>query len=190
MMSIKLTQFVANTLLALLVASTLAACGDSSDSAQKAAQATQAKKAVVKQAQPDDPLVHMSLATTASKGALPLDLHFEITAPPEPGKAVAIKLAFVPNSDLLGLHAVIKTLTGLQLSADAQAMFDAPKAGEVKEFSFNVTPASTGIFLTNVEVTVTRDTGDTTYVYAIPLAVAAATIAPTVASSASVASKG
>ena len=157
--------------LLLTAGALLAACGGPSDE-EKAAAAQQAKiKKVVKQVQPADPLAGMSSAVTGSKGTLPVDLRFELLDRPELNKPVNVRLAFVPTIDLFALNAVVKPAAGLQLPDDAPVKFDALKNGEIKEYKFVATPASTGIQLVTVELTVTRDTGDTTFTFSIPIPV-------------------
>lgn len=168
----KHSQWLRLTTVVGMVAIGLVACSNNSDEANLAAQQQAVKaKRVAKQAQPDDPLARMVKAVTASKGDLPVDVRFELGARPEPGKPVDIKLAFASSADLAALHATIKAANGLQTAPDLQAKFESVKSGEIKDYTFSVTPAATGIYIANLELTVTRDTGDNTYVYVIPVAV-------------------
>jgi len=149
----------------------LTGCSGDSDAEKTAAEQQAQAKRVVKKVKPADPLAGMSSAVTGTKGTVPLDVRFEIMDRPEANKPVNVRLAFVPTIDLYALHAVVKPMPGLQVGDDAQIKFDAPKNGEIKEFKFVATPSEAGIFLANIETTVTRDTGDTTFTFSVPVPV-------------------
>ncbi len=169
-------------ILLLGMMSVLTACGGQS-AAEKAAAEQQAKaKKVVKQVQPADPLAGMSSAITGSKGTVPVEVRFELLDRPEPNKPVNVRLAFVPSTDLDALHAVVKPSTGLQVAEDTQVKFDAPKSGEIKEYKYVAIPTAAGIFLCNIDVTVTRDTGDTQFTFTLPIPVPEATTGKTASS--------
>lgn len=153
----------------------IAACSGGSDDTQQALQQQAAKaRRARQQTQPEDPLARMVRAVTPSKGELPIDVRFELQQRPEPGKPVDIKLALVPSTDLAALQAVVKSAAGLQIADNTQIKFDTLKSGEMKDYTFAATPSGTGIFIASVDVTVTRETGDNTYTYSIPVAVPAA----------------
>lgn len=163
--------FVLKILMLTAMAAQLAACGGPSDAEKAAAEQQATVKKIVKQVQPADPLAGMASAVTGSKGTLPVDVRFELLDRPEPNKPVSIRLALVPTIDLYALHAMVKPTPGLQATEDTQVHFDSPKTGEIKEYKFAVTPTETGILLVNIEVTVTRDTGDTVFTFSLPVPV-------------------
>ncbi|HEX2584335.1 MAG TPA: hypothetical protein VHL14_04330 [Steroidobacteraceae bacterium] len=176
-------QFVLRLLVLMTLGLSIVACGPSDE--EKAAAEQQAKaKRVVKKVQPVDPLAGMSSAVTGTKGTLPVDVRFELLDRPEPHIPVNIRLAIVPTMDLIALHAVVKPTTGLQVSGDTQVKFDAPKNGEIKEHKFVATSTEAGIFIANIDVTVTRDTGDTTFTFSIPVPVPDKTAASATAAAA------
>lgn len=153
------------------IAALLCSCGHSDEENAAAAQKAAARK-VVKKVEVKDPLAGMSSAVTGSKGNLPVDVRFELMESPEIGKPVNIRLAFVPSMDLYAMHALIKSShAGITVSDNAQIKFEAPKTGEAKEFGFTATPASSGIQLVQIELTITRDTGDTSFNYTVPVPV-------------------
>ena len=152
-----------------LIVVLLTGCG-SSDEQQAAAQQMKVKK-VIKQVKPADPLAGLNSAVTGSSGTLPVDLRFELLDRPQPGKPGKIRLVFVPAIDLYAIHAVIKPSAGMEMADGADVKFDAPKKDELKDYQFAVTPSSTGIYLVNVDVTVTRDTGDTVFNFSLPVPV-------------------
>lgn len=152
-----------------LMVMVLTGCG-SSDEQQAAAQQLKVKK-VVKQVKPADPLAGLNSAVTGSSGTLPVDLRFELLDRPQPGEPGKIRLVFVPAVDLYAIHAVIKPGAGMTMTDGADVKFDAPKKDELKDYQFAVTPSSTGIYLVNVDVTVTRDTGDTVFNFSVPVPV-------------------
>jgi len=154
-----------------LIAMLLAACGGPSDEEKAAAEQLAKAKKVVKQAQPADPLAGMSSAVTGSKGVLPVDVRFELLDVPQIDKPLNVRVAFVPTSDLIALHAVIKSVAALKLADNEQVKFEMPKTGEIKEFKFVATPSAGGILVATIDVTVTRDTGDTTFTFSLPVAV-------------------
>jgi len=161
---------VSRLLILMFMGIALVACGPSDEEKAAAAQQATVKKRV-KKVEPTDPLAGMASAVTGSKGTLPVDVHFELLDRPEPNKPVNVRLALVPTMDLIAMHAVVKPMTGLQVGEDSQAKFDTPKNGEIKEYKFTVTPTDVGIFLANIEITVTRDTGDTTFLFSVPVPV-------------------
>lgn len=163
-----MTRVFALTTFALMVM-VLTGCG-SSDEQQAAAQQLKVKK-VVKQVKPADPLAGLNSAVTGSSGTLPVDLRFQLLDRPQPGKPAKIRLVFVPAIDLYAIHAVIKPGAGMAMADGADLKFDAPKKDELKDYQFAVTPSSTGIYLVNVDVTVTRDTGDTVFNFSVPVPV-------------------
>jgi len=178
-------QVVLRLLVLLILGFSLVACGPSDEEKAAAEQQAKARK-VVKKVQPVDPLAGMSSAVTGTKGTLPVDVRFELLDRPEPHTPVNIRLVLVPTMDLVALNAIVKPSAGLQISADSQVKFDEPKNGEIKEHKFVATPNEAGIFLANVDVTVTRDTGDTTFTFSIPVPVpdkAAVSAATTTAAS-------
>lgn len=162
---------IANLCTVLAMAVVLCGCGQSDEENAAAAQKAAARK-IVKKVEVKDPLAGMSSAVTGSKGNVPVDVRFELMNAPEISKPLNIRLAFVPSVDLYAVHASIKPpATGLSVAEDAQVKFEAPKNGEVKEFSFAAIPSSSGIQLVHVELTVTRDTGDTLFNYTVPVPV-------------------
>ncbi|MES1195315.1 MAG: hypothetical protein ABUL58_00015 [Steroidobacter sp.] len=181
-----LNQGIAKLLTLVMMGVLLAACGGQSDEQKAAAEQQAQARKVVKKVQPVDPLAGMYSAVTGSKGTLPVDVRFELLDRPEPNKPVNIRLAFVPAMDLYALHAVVKSTSGLQIADDAQVKFDSPKNGEIQEYKFVATPTVTGILLATVDVTVTRDTGDTSFVYslAVPVPDAASVAAASTSSAA------
>lgn len=178
--------FVLRLGMLLVMAAQLAACGGQSDTEKAAAEQQARIKKIVKKVQPADPLAGMSSAVTGSKGTLPVDVRFELLDPPELNKPGMIRLAFVPTVDLYAMNAVIKPMPGLQVADDAQVKIESPKTGEIKEYKFAVTPIATGIQLANVDVTVTRDTGDTTFTFSLPVPVPEAASAATASTAAAV----
>lgn len=169
---INIIRWLKAVICGVVLVAAVAACSRDSDQASTNSAQQQAAKAkrAAQQTKPEDPLAGMIKAVTASKGNLPLDVRFQLLSRPEAGKPLDIKLAFVPAADLQAISAVVKPADGLQLS-DVQTRFEAAKAGEIKEHTFTVTAPKSGIFLMNIEVTVTRETGDNTYVYSIPIPV-------------------
>jgi hypothetical protein len=161
---------ISGALVLIAGACALTACGPSAEEQAAKAQQAQTKK-VVKKQQPVDPLAGMSSAVTGTKGTLPLEVRFELLERPEPHKPAKVRLAFMPSMDLMAMHAVVKAAPGLQIADDAQIKFDAVKTGEIKELQFVATPSEVGILLANIDVTVTRDTGDTTFNFSIPIPV-------------------
>jgi len=148
----------------------LAACGPSDQEKAAAEQQAKAKK-IVKKVQPTDPLAGMSAAVTGSKGTLPVDVRFELLDRPEPNHPVTVRMVFAPTIDLITVRAVVKPMAGVQVAGDTQVKFDEPKNGEIKEYKFIATPTTTGILLVGIDITVTRDTGDTLFTYSLPIPV-------------------
>jgi len=168
-------DFVLKVIVMIAMGASVAGCGGKSDEEKAAAEQAAQTKKVVKKVQPADPLAGMSYAVTGTKGTLPLEVRFELLDRPEPTKPATVHLAFIPTMDLAGLRVAIKAMPGLHVGDDAQVKFEAIKNGEVKEYKFIATPATSGILLANVEATVTRDTGDTSFTFSLPVPVAAAT---------------
>lgn len=148
--------------------SVIAACSKESNTDAVQQQVTQTKRLAKV---PEDPLAGMTGAITASKGDLPVDVRFQLASRPQPGQPVEVKVAFASKAELMGLHAVIKPNDSLKMANDVQTRFDALKPGEIKDYSFTATPPTSGIYIATLELTVTRDAGDNTYSYSIPLAV-------------------
>jgi hypothetical protein len=171
MKSIKSITGIASLCAAVVAVALLCSCGNSDEEAAAAAKQAAARK-VVKKVVVNDPLAGMSSAVTGSKGNLPVDVHFELMTTPEISKPMTIRLAFVPTVDLFAIQAAVKSPSaGISVADNSQIKFEAPKNGEVKEYSFSATPASSGIQLVQVELTITRDTGDTVFNYTLPVPV-------------------
>lgn len=155
----------------------LAACDNSKEEEAAAQAAEAARQAAIKRAQQqkkaEDPLIGLGKAIALSKGQLPVDLRFELTAAPTPGAPAEVRLMMRANEDLEALLVAMSPLNDLQLQGELRPRFGPTKSGELRDLSFSAVAPATGIYLANVDITVTRPGGETTYEFVVPVGVPA-----------------
>jgi len=155
-----------------LSCSVLSGCNRDSEPAQAPAASQTAKSASSVSA---DPLAGMVKAVTSDTRHQFIELRFDLSAKPQVGEAVDIKLALRAADDLADVKLTLSADPKLAIIAGGDAAFAAIKAGEIVTHTVTLRPTGTGIIVMDANLALTANGGPRTLNYAIPVAVIGAT---------------
>ena len=158
------------TSLAVLLAVSLAACDRNADSPAPDTSATTQQQSSATQAV-KDPFPSMTRAVNLSKAEQPVELRFELLATPQAAKPVQLKLNLLGLIDTSELQLQVSSASELAITTGAQTTYAALKQGESWAPTLELTSKSNGLFLLEVQLQATTESGVHTYKYAIPVAI-------------------
>jgi hypothetical protein len=111
-------------------------------------------------------------AASQGKSVLPVQLKFDLAQRPTLGQALAVNLAVMPQIDASPAGIQVTGGDGLTIAPGANAIdLPAVEAGRVYRQSVTVTPASDGVLLLSVLVSLKHDEMTESRAFSIPLIV-------------------
>jgi len=151
----------------LLTAACLVACG--SEESTPAPQPAKVAPKPQAPAQPADPTAKMARAVPSGKSGAAVDLKYEVTSKPEPGKPIAIELALIPGSVTDSMTVHVAGSPGLEVVANPTGMFGALKIGEVANHTVSVRAERAEMLYLTITATLSALNINSVRTFAIPL---------------------
>ena len=157
------------TVVVMTAAVGLSACSKSGDTSD-AASAINRQKSSSSQSSAD-PLLNMSKAVSETTEAQPVELRFEFATAPQVAAPVRLNLNVLGLQDVTSLGMKVSAASGLEVTKGAEATYAALKQGESWSPALEITGKENGLFLLNVDLQLTTESGVRTYKYSVPVAI-------------------
>ena len=157
------------TLVVMIAAIGLSACSKSGDTSD-AASAINRQKSSSSQSSAD-PLLNMRKAVSETTEAQPVELRFEFATAPQVAAPVRLNLNVLGLQDVTSLGMKVSAASGLEVTKGAEATYAALKQGESWSPALEITGKENGLFLLNVDLQLTTESGVHTYKYSVPVAI-------------------
>ena len=157
------------TLVVMIAVVGLSACSKSEDTSD-AASAINRQKSSSSQSSAD-PLLNMSKAVSETTEAQPVELRFEFATAPQVAAPVRLNLNVLGLQDVTSLGMKVSAASGLEVTKGAEATYAALKQGESWSPALEITGKENGLFLLNVDLQLTSESGVRTYKYLVPVAI-------------------
>ncbi len=157
------------TLVVMIAAVGLSACSKSGDTSD-AASAINRQKSSSSQSSAD-PLLNMPKAVSETTEAQPVELRFEFATAPQVAAPVRLNLNVLGLQDVTSLGMKVSAASGLEVTKGAEATYAALKQGESWSPALEITGRENGLFLLNVDLQLTTESGVHSYKYSVPVAI-------------------
>jgi hypothetical protein len=118
-------------------------------------------------------------AATQGKSLAPISLKFDVLERPTPGQPLEIAIALLPQAAASPVTVDVTGPENLPLAA-AESHFEFPEvdAAQVYRHNIKLTPATEGVYLLTLSVSMKRDQLADSRVFSVPLIVASGAAAP------------
>lgn len=120
---------------------------------------------------PEDPTARMARAVGDGKPGAAVSIKYDLTAKPQVGVPLPVKVAFVPSAGADGLDVSFSGMDGITLSGNLTAEFGAVKSGALYSHELTVVPERVGVFYVTVTASTRFGGTNMARTFAIPFVV-------------------
>lgn len=137
---------------------------------------TAVETAVPNQLNPQQLTAGMVEAVPQGKAQAPVDLKFDLPARPLQGQSFEVAIALLPQITARSATVAVIGSDGLKVEAGGEQFeFPAIEAAQVYRHSIKVTPASEGLYLLTLSVSLQHDQASDSRVFSVPILVGSGT---------------